>query len=240
MRSRRTATRGPTSVRSPMELLYGRHFSAGTKRAMAHDRSSRRSSTGCANGSRTARRLRRSTRAFVGGNRPKGRIPSRWTAGLQDLPYFISLGEGLAQIACGEAGDDARLFPFRPRLPAPDKALPDVIDSLRRRTIARDTRVQHRALGAGWVQAIHTQEVRRRGGGEIIYARVALDIGQTAQFRAHIPAPEDLPLRVGPARPDDAAGSRDAMSSASPTAVSKPPRLSASASRRSIAASSRP
>lgn len=46
--------------------------------------------------------------AFVGGNRPKGRIPSRRTAGLQDLPYFIPLGEGLAQIARGEVGDDAR------------------------------------------------------------------------------------------------------------------------------------
>jgi ADP-ribosylglycohydrolase len=115
-------------------------------------------------------------------------VPSRWTAGLQDLPYFISLGEGLARVARGEAGDDPSLLPFRPRLLPPDEALSDVIDSLRQRKVARDARVRHRALGAGWVQAIHVQEVRRRGGGEVIYARVALDIGQTCQFRAHIPA----------------------------------------------------
>ncbi len=113
-------------------------------------------------------------------------IPERWTSRLQDLPYFISLGEGLAHVAGREVEDDSA--PFRPRILETEHDLPDIMGLLRKGEVERDSRVRHRVLGAGWVQAVHVQEIRRRGGGEMIYARVALDIGQTCQFRAHLPA----------------------------------------------------
>lgn len=112
-------------------------------------------------------------------------VPERWTTRLQDLPYFISVGEVLTRIALGDADDS---FSLRPRLLDRDKELPSIMDLLRRGTVEREARVRHEVLGAGWVQAVHAQEIRRRGGGEMLYARVALDSGQTCQFRAYVPA----------------------------------------------------
>lgn len=111
-------------------------------------------------------------------------IPPRWTARLQDMPYFVSVGESLTHVALGATSKD---FPLRPQRLNVDSDLPDVMQLLRDGAIEPDIRVRHEALGAGWVQAIHAQEIRRRDGGEMIYARVRLDIGQTCQFRAYIP-----------------------------------------------------
>jgi hypothetical protein len=48
---------------------------------------------------------------------------------------------------------------------------------------------QYDVLGSGWVKAVHAQEIRRRDAGQMVYARVALDIGQQCQFRAYLPPP---------------------------------------------------
>lgn len=112
-------------------------------------------------------------------------IPERWTARLQDMPYFITVGEALTRISIGDSGTE---LPLRPRVLERDLALTDILHLLKTGDVARDERVRHDVLGAGWIQALHAQEIRRRGGGEMLYARVALDIGQTCQFKAHLPA----------------------------------------------------
>jgi hypothetical protein len=61
------------------------------------------------------------------------------------------------------------------------------MDELRHDRIEEGMRVRHEALGSGWVKAVHAQAVRRRAGGQMVYARVVLDFGQQCQFRAHLP-----------------------------------------------------
>jgi ADP-ribosylglycohydrolase len=113
-------------------------------------------------------------------------IPERWTQRLQDLPYIVSLSEALSQIAAGDAPPGGTL---QPRPSKYERGLPDVMERLKAGELERDMRVRHDVLGTGSVKAIHAQAIRRRGGGQMIYARVELDIGQQCQFRAHLPAP---------------------------------------------------
>jgi ADP-ribosylglycohydrolase len=113
------------------------------------------------------------------------RIPERWTTRLQDMPYFISVGEALTRVSLRDAEGS---FSLRPRLLDHDKELPDIMSLVRAGKVEREARVRHDVLGAGWVQAVHAQEIRRRGGGEMIYARVAFDCGQTCQMRAYLPS----------------------------------------------------
>lgn len=112
-------------------------------------------------------------------------VPDRWTQRLQDLPYLVALAEALAQIAAREAEFSGTL---RARPSRYDLELPDVMELLRSDRVEVDHRVRHDVLGSGWVKAVHAQEIRRRDGGHMVYARVALDIGQQCQFRAYLPA----------------------------------------------------
>jgi ADP-ribosylglycohydrolase len=111
-------------------------------------------------------------------------IPERWTARLQDHGYFISISQALAAFA-GNAGATIAL---RPRILPVDREAPDILELLESSDLAAGLRIRHDVLGAGWVEAVHAQRIRRRGGGEIVYARVALDIGQHVQFRTYVPA----------------------------------------------------
>jgi ADP-ribosylglycohydrolase len=112
-------------------------------------------------------------------------VPERWTTRLQDMPYFIAVGEALTRVALRDADESVSL---RPRLLKRDEEVPEIKQLLLKGTVERELRVRHDVLGTGWVQAVHAQEIRRRGGGEMLYARVALDIGQTCQFRSHLSA----------------------------------------------------
>jgi hypothetical protein len=114
-------------------------------------------------------------------------IPERWTTELQDHPYLVNLAEALARIASRETDAEGSL---RPNPSRHDQSTPDVMTLLKRKQVHEDQRIRHDVLGSGTIQAIHAQEIRRRGGGEMLYARARMDIGQTCQFRAHIPAPK--------------------------------------------------
>jgi ADP-ribosylglycohydrolase len=110
-------------------------------------------------------------------------VPERWSSQLQDLPYFLTVGELLARIANG----DRSAGTLRPRTPAGDTDAVELLQGLRANQLNPGDRVRHEVLGSGWVTAVHAQEVRRRSGGQITYARVIMDIGQHCQFRTHIP-----------------------------------------------------
>lgn len=111
-------------------------------------------------------------------------IPERWTARLQDHGYLISIAQALASFAA----DSTTTIALRPRLLTGDREVPDIRELLESPDLATGLRVRHDVLGAGWVEAVHAQQIRRRGGGQIIYARVALDLGQHVQFRTYVPA----------------------------------------------------
>jgi ADP-ribosylglycohydrolase len=111
-------------------------------------------------------------------------IPERWTARLQDHGYFIAVGEEIARFAAGAT----QAVCLRPRLLPGDEELPDVMTLLHSDQLAVGLRVRHPILGAGWISAVHAQEIRRRGGGQMIYARTAFDLGQHCQLRAYLQA----------------------------------------------------
>lgn len=113
-------------------------------------------------------------------------VPASWTQRLQDLPYMVTLAEAVAEIAAREASFEGTL---RPRASRHDLELPDVMELLKKDRVERDARVRHDVLGSGWVKAVHAQEIRRRDAGQMIYARVELDIGQQCQFRTYVPPP---------------------------------------------------
>lgn len=110
-------------------------------------------------------------------------IPPRWTQRLQDLPYFMTIAEVLARLQTG----DGRPESLRARTTNGFVEGPEIVSALKGGELLRDHRVWHAVLGAGWVKAVHLQEIRRRGGGVMAYARVRMDIGQECQFRAHLP-----------------------------------------------------
>lgn len=112
-------------------------------------------------------------------------VPERWTHRLQDLPYMVGLAEVISQITTRET-----TFPGTPRARPSrfDVELPDVMQLLKTDRVEVDQRVRHDVLGSGWVKAVHAQATRRQDGGQVIYARVELDIGQRCQFRAYLPA----------------------------------------------------
>ena len=110
-------------------------------------------------------------------------IPERWTARLQDHGYFIAVGEALAEFASGDTDE----ISLRPRLLSTDRELPEIMQLLGTHELEVGLRVRHEVLGSGWIEAVHAQQIRRRGGGQIVYARVALDIGQHCQFRTYVP-----------------------------------------------------
>ena len=116
-----------------------------------------------------------------------GAVPERWTEKLQDLPYMVSLSEAVSKIAVGEFESAAtKTSGLRARPSRHDYALPDVMEQLASDAVEEGMRVRHDVLGSGWVKAVHAQEIRRRGGGQQVYARVELDMGQMCQFRAYL------------------------------------------------------
>jgi len=112
-------------------------------------------------------------------------IPERWAAQLQDLSYLLHVGNYLHRVATRTS--EGRELRFDPSVFG-EKNLPGVTQLLKRGQINQGQRVAHELLGPGWVQTANMQAVRRRGGGNMIFAEIVFDMGQKCKFRAHIPS----------------------------------------------------
>jgi len=109
-------------------------------------------------------------------------IPDRWARQMQDYDYFLRVSETLSRIASRTARVN-ELLPdysyermFRSR---------DIISLTKSRIVVEGRRVSHPLFGLGWVTGVSSQAIRRKGGGNILLARVAFDVGQSCIFRAY-------------------------------------------------------
>lgn len=125
-------------------------------------------------------------------------LPEPWAAQLQDLSYFLRVSEALHRISrrAGKGPElryESRSFE--------EKKAPDIMKLLRGLQVKQGQRVCHPVLGPGWVQAADMQEIRRRGGGRMIFTVVAFDMGQKCKFRCHVPSSSRRETAVRPVRP---------------------------------------
>lgn len=110
-------------------------------------------------------------------------IPERWVTGLQDYQYFLRAAEAVTRIALRRAeGNDLFVDHSRDRFDTSE----DVVTLARDRALATGQRVSDPLFGRGWVDSVHSQQIRRRGGGTLLLARVKFDIGQSCVFRSYL------------------------------------------------------
>jgi ADP-ribosylglycohydrolase len=113
-------------------------------------------------------------------------IPDRWAKQMQDYDYFLRVSETLSRIASRTARVN-ELLPdysyehmFRSR---------DIVSLTKSRVVVEGQRVSHPLFGLGWVTGVSSQAIRRKGGGNILLARVAFDVRQSCIFRAYAGQP---------------------------------------------------
>ncbi len=111
-------------------------------------------------------------------------VPDRWANAMQDYGYFLRVAEALTRISMRavEANDltvDHRREEFEDR---------DVISLTRNRSVHEGQRVSHPLFGLGWVTSVNAQQIKRRGGGTMLLAKTAFDVGQSCVFRSYQPA----------------------------------------------------
>ena len=109
-------------------------------------------------------------------------IPERWAKQMQDYDYFLRVSEALSRIASRTASVN-ELLPdysyermFRSR---------DIVSLTKSRIVVEGQRVSHPLFGLGWVTGVSSQAIRRKGGGNILLAKVLFDVGQSCIFRAY-------------------------------------------------------
>ncbi|MGH2769999.1 MAG: ADP-ribosylglycohydrolase family protein [Actinomycetota bacterium] len=109
-----------------------------------------------------------------------GHVDHNWASELQDYEYFMRIATEVARIVKGAGMGGRALLPERN---SEQGGLPDLVQRLKDHDVAVDERVYHPLFGAGWVKAVDAQNLRRRDGAQVVFARVTFDIGQTCKFR---------------------------------------------------------
>jgi ADP-ribosylglycohydrolase/DNA-binding CsgD family transcriptional regulator len=107
-------------------------------------------------------------------------VPPEWASELQDYDYLVRVATELARVSARAGVGGQALLP-KPGTGA--KPLPNLLDRLRERSVAKGERIYHPLFGTGWVEFVEEQALRRRDGAEAIFAYVRFDIGQTCKFR---------------------------------------------------------
>ncbi len=121
---------------------------------------------------------------MVGALKSQVAIPDRWANTMQDYGYFVRVAEALTRIALRDGStndllDDHTREQFENR---------DIATLAKSRMVHKGQRVAHPILGLGWVEEAHSQQIKRRGGGTMLLAKVAFDGGQSCVFRSYMPA----------------------------------------------------
>lgn len=121
--------------------------------------------------------------AFVGGLAGAlhgyNAVPENWTVKLQDYDYFMRVATELSRVSKRRGiGGTALLPDERPR-----STMPPLLDLLREKNVAAHERVHHPLFGAGWIEGVDVQRLRRKDGAQVVLVRVAFDMGQSCKFR---------------------------------------------------------
>lgn len=109
-------------------------------------------------------------------------IPERWANKMQDFTYLMRVADAMAEISMGS--------PHHPSLAYKDngqETFPDIRKLISAHRVARGQRVRHPVFGPGWVGNVDVQQIKRRGGGEMMLATVVFDMGQSCKFKAYLP-----------------------------------------------------
>jgi ADP-ribosylglycohydrolase/DNA-binding CsgD family transcriptional regulator len=107
-------------------------------------------------------------------------VPPEWASELQDYDYLVRVATELGRVSA-RAGMGGRAL--LPKQGKGAERLPNLLDRLRERSVAKGERIYHPLFGTGWVEFVEEQALRRRDGAEAIFAHVRFDIGQTCKFR---------------------------------------------------------
>ena len=104
-------------------------------------------------------------------------FPESWGFKVQDFNYFHRVGEALARIGTKRAkGWDLG--------PQPDTSNAHILNLSDIENYAKDQRVSHPIFGLGSIRSVHSQEIRRRGGGMITLVDIDFDMGQSIRLRS--------------------------------------------------------
>ena len=120
---------------------------------------------------------------LIGAYKGPDRIPERWVTRLQDYPYFLRAAEAITRIALRQATSNDLDVDHRRDEFDPSK---DIVTLVRNRAVSTGQRVVHPILGLGWVDSAHSQQIKRRGAGTMLLARVKFDVGQSCVFRSYL------------------------------------------------------
>lgn len=120
---------------------------------------------------------------MVGALKGYSTVPDQWINGMQDYGYYLRTAEALTRIALRKASvNDLLIDNKREQAERRDR---DIVSLAQNREIQRNQRVTHPILGLGWVSEIGTQQIKRRGAGTMLLARVHFDTGQSCVFRSY-------------------------------------------------------
>jgi len=109
-------------------------------------------------------------------------IPDRWAKQMQDYDYFLRVSEALSRIASQTATGNELLPDYSYEQMYRGR---NIISLTKSRIVVEGQRVSHPLFGLGQVTGVSSQAIRRKGGGNILLAKVAFDVGQSCIFRAY-------------------------------------------------------
>jgi DNA-binding CsgD family transcriptional regulator len=136
-------------------------------------------------------------------------VPPEWASELQDYDYFSRVATELARIAARKGMGSSALLP---RPTKPQEAVPNLLDRIRQRDIAKGERIYHPLFGTGWVEFVEEQALRRRDGAQAVFAHVRFDIGQSCKFRfIRIPKKKKRSSREAKQRPSKDENERESL-----------------------------
>jgi ADP-ribosylglycohydrolase len=120
---------------------------------------------------------------LVGARRGSLAIPEKWSSGIQDYQYLVSVADALSRISVREPLDENPLAVDMDLVRGREDR--DVLVLSRNRSVSKGQRVVHHLLGPGWVHAVNEQVTR--SGMQMLLAEVVLDSGQSVKFRSSRP-----------------------------------------------------
>lgn len=107
-------------------------------------------------------------------------LPELWFNRMQDFPYITRVADALSEMSLGSSHYPSLAYHGNGL-----GTLPDIRDLVTQHRAIKNQRVRHPIFGPGIVSSVDVQQIRRRGGGEMMLAVVGFDMGQTCKFRAY-------------------------------------------------------